>query len=72
MVTQQDLYTKNWQLTKDWAFINQRTNETKSFFAYSIIVQVEGVAGNHVAIRGKYPNDAYFSNCLISTLKEAV
>jgi hypothetical protein len=70
MVTEKELFLNSWALTEDCSFVNQRTGETKVFSPDEITVQVEGVRNGQVALRGKYPNDAYFTVTQIENLKE--
>ena len=49
-------YTPKTELTGE----NQRTLEMRSFRKGEITLQVEGKSGDRLALRGKYPNDAFW------------
>ena len=69
--TEKELYCNKWVTTKALAFVNQRTGETQTLDANTPI-QVEDFRENHVTLRAKYPNDAYFVQTITDSLKEGI
>ena len=49
---------------------NQRNAEIREFKNGEIELQIEGISGEYVSVRGKYPNDGWFATCYFSMLEE--
>lgn len=70
LMTNRNKWLQVWTPKTTIMMENQRTGETVVFHKNEILLQPEGFKNNIVMVRGKYPNDAYFSSVNISELDE--
>lgn len=65
-------WTKTYTPKTELGFTSQRTNATKFFKNGTIKLQIEGERENIVSLRGKYPNDEWFTTCQFSDIEEKI